>query len=47
MSSALHLWRREGLRGLFAGLHLRVLQLSPATVMTWVIYERMKEEFLD
>ena len=47
MSSALHLWRREGLRGLFAGLHLRVLQLSPATVMTWVIYERVKEEFLD
>ncbi|QDZ25838.1 mitochondrial carrier protein [Chloropicon primus] len=39
--SALQLWRKEGMKGLFAGLQLRVLQLSPATVMTWIIYEKI------
>ena len=36
-------WTKEGIRGFYSGLHLRILQLSPATVMTWLIYESMQK----
>ena len=39
------LLRAEGVSGLFAGLPYRVAQLSPATVMTWMIYEKLAERF--